>query len=48
VDKKDLYNEAKKYLSENIYQEELEKAIEIVKEKHKDKIIMIIRKFLCI
>ena len=48
VDKKDLYNEAKKYLSENIYQEELEDAIKIAKEKYKDKIIMVIRKLLCI
>lgn len=48
VDKKDLYNEAKKYLNKNIYQEELENAIKIVKEKYKEKIIMIVRKLLCI
>ena len=48
VSKEDLYNEAKKYLSKDIYKEELEDAIKIAKEKYKDDVIMIIRKLLCI
>ena len=48
VSKEDLYNEAKKYLSRDIYKEELEDAIKIAKEKYKDDVIMIIRKLLCI
>lgn len=35
-------------MKENIYKEELEKAIKIAKEKYADKIIMIIRQFLCV
>ena len=45
VAKEDLYNEAKKYLSENIYKEELKDAIKIAKEKYKDDVIMIIGSF---
>lgn len=45
VAKEDLYNEAKKYLSENIYKEELQEAISIAKEKYKNDVIMIIGSF---
>lgn len=48
VSKEDLYNEAKKYLSKNIYKEELKDAIKIAKENYKNEVIMIIRKLLCI
>ena len=43
VNKEDLYNEAKKYLTKNIYKEELKNAINIAETKYKDEIIMIIR-----
>ena len=48
VSKEDLYNEAKKYTSGNIYKEELDVAIKKAKEACKDEIIMIIRKLLCV
>ncbi len=48
VAKEELYNEAKKYLNENIYANELEEAIKVAKNKYKNDVIMIIRKFLCI
>lgn len=43
--KEELYNEASKYLSKNIYKEDLEDAINIAKNKYKDEIIMIIGSF---
>lgn len=45
VAKEDLFNEAKKYLSKNIYKEELQDAINIAMQKYKDDIIMIIGSF---
>ncbi len=48
VNKEDLYKEAKKYLSDNIYKEELENAIKIAKKEYSNSVIMIIRKLLCI
>lgn len=46
VNKEELYNEAQKYLTNNIYKEELEDAIKIAKEKYSESVIMIIRKLL--
>lgn len=48
VSKEELYNEAKKYLNENIYMENLEDAILNALKTNKDEVIMIIRKLLCI
>lgn len=48
VTKEELYEEAKKYLKDNIYKENLENAIRIAKDNYKEDIIMIIRKLLCI
>ena len=43
--KETLYEEAKKYLKENIYKEELKDAINIAKEKYSTDVIMIIGSF---
>ena len=48
VTKEDLYNEAKKYINKNIYMSELNQVINEVKEKCKEEVIIIVRKFLCI
>ena len=48
VDKEELYREAQKYIQKDMYKAELKEAINIAKEKYKDEVIMIIRKFLCI
>lgn len=46
--KETLYNEANKYLNENIYMSDLDIAIKNVKEKCKEEIIVIMRKLLCL
>ena len=46
VSKKELYNEAKKYKSDDIYMSELEEAIKICINKANTKVIMVVRKFL--
>lgn len=43
VAKEELYNEAKKYASENIYMSELETAISEIKTKCKEEVIMVVR-----
>ena len=43
-----LYKEAKKYFNKNLYMAELEEAINFTKNKCKNEIIMIVRKFLCV
>lgn len=48
VKKEELYNEAKKYLNENIYKCELEKAVKSVKDECVDEVIMIVRELLYI
>lgn len=48
VSKEDLYTEARKYMSKDIYKEELQDAIKIAKEKYREDVIMIIRKLLCV
>ena len=48
VAKEELYNEAKKYINDNIYKSELEVAISEIKTKCKDEVVMIVRQFLCI
>ncbi len=45
VAKETLYKEASKYVKENIYQCELSEAIELAKEKYKDRIIFIVGSF---
>ena len=45
VAKEELFDEAKKYLSKNVFMEELENAIELAKKKYKDDVIMIIGSF---
>ena len=48
VAKEELYNEAKKYRNEDIYMQDLETAvIEVIRQESK-KVIMVVRKFLCI
>lgn len=46
--KEELYNEAKKYKNKNLYVSELKDAIKNIKNKCKDEIVMIVRKFLYI
>lgn len=46
VAKEELYNEAEKYMNKNIYMSDLIDAINNVKTKCKDEVIMIVRKFL--
>ena len=46
VAKEELYNEAKKYLNNNIYMNDLETAIKEAKTKCKEEIIMVVRQFL--
>lgn len=48
VAKEELYREAEKYLKQNIYKAELISAINEVKTKCRNEVIMIIRKFLCL
>jgi len=48
VAKEDLYNEAKNYLKENIYKSDLIDVVKHVKDKCKDEVIFIVRKFLYI
>ena len=48
VDKEELYNEAKKYINDNVYKSELEVAISEIKTRCKDEVVMIVRQFLCI
>lgn len=45
VAKETLYKEASKYGKENIYQCELEEAIDLAKEKYKDRVIFIVGSF---
>ena len=44
----ELYNEASKYLSKNIYKEDLKLAVNEARNRCKDRVIMIIRQFLCL
>jgi len=48
VSKEELYEEAKKYLSKNIYKEELKTVISEIKQKCKNEVIFVIRKLLYI
>lgn len=45
VDKEELYNEASKYLKDNLYKEDLLDAIKIAKEKYKDCTVFVIGSF---
>lgn len=48
VRKEDLYNEAKNYLSDNIFMCDLEKAITEVRKRCKTEVVFVVRKFLCV
>ena len=48
ISKEELYNEAKKYKSKEIYVSELKEAIKNTINQNIDKVIMVVRKFLCL
>ena len=45
VSKHKLYKEAKKYLSENVYEKELEEAVKTAVEEYKNRTILIVGSF---